>query len=778
MLPRNRRRFIKETGIGAMAAATAPRLLAARADSSKILQRELRVPGVHAYALQDSVAAGEEIQFCVSADTPYEFTVVRLGHDPDSPAQDEIIHTFPKVEPRVQPIHPGSFIHVPKRLTKPFNALTLECWVRAWNTDALVGLITQEDKQTSDGFALGIGKDGYVGFFVGDGKSPDDAVIQRSATGIIQKNRWQHIVATWDGNVKRIWVDAKLVSTMNFNGVCQPGDHPLRIGAMGNQGITTHFADADIAMPVIYSRALNESEIQKRFEQRGLTPAKGKDVIGCWPLDEELGERVHDVSGNRRHGQIVNHATWMIGGPSFSANVERFGDYDPHQDFSRGHGLRLASDDLYDCNWEVTHRFRIPRDAKSGIYVGRLRFRQNDDEHLQHVTFIVRKPKRRRKAPILVLCATNTWRAYGGTPFGKTSSAIKQVFGTGGTDNSVGDPPAYDFYRAHAAGQGTYQVGLRMPWPAAGPYVLYGGPTNYSHLMRADRFAHIWLEKSGYEFDVITDRDLHRDPEQLLGYDVFLINGHSEYWSIPMYRGLEKYLARGGTAVVLSGNSLFWRVSYNDAGTILECRKVDAPGNQLPPDHRGECWHSHDGLRGGLANECGFPGWKLVGLTTLGWNNQGNPKNFGPYVADRTDHFLFKQPEKVDLKAGEKFGWPGKDDQTPLANGHEFDIRLSTIAGLQEKSSPAGLRVPSDPAGMVRLANGIIPWKEGGSAFDYWFNPIRPKTDQGGEMIYWERPEGGRVFNAGSIGSGWVLWADPKMQTLMRNVLHHFGVKA
>jgi len=118
----------------------------------------------------------------------------------------------------------------------------------------------------------------------------------------------------------------------------------------------------------------------------------------------------------------------------------------------------------------------------------------------------------------------------------------------------------------------------------------------------------------------------------------------------------------------------------------------------------------------------------------------------------------------------------GKDDQTPLANGHEFAIRLSTLAALQEQPSPPGQSVPADPPGMMRLANGIIPWKEGGAAFDYWFNAIKPKTDQGGEMIYWERPEGGRVFNAGSIGSGWALWADPKMQKLLGNVLHHFGV--
>ena len=44
-------------------------------------------------------------------------------------------------------------------------------------------------------------------------------------------------------------------------------------------------------------------------------------------------------------------------------------------------------------------------------------------------------------------------------------------------------------------------------------------------------------------------------------------------------------------------------------------------------------------------------------------------------------------------------------------------------------------------------------------------------------MIYWERADGGRVFNAGSIGSGWVLSADPRWAAVMRNVLAHFGVE-
>jgi N,N-dimethylformamidase len=55
--------------------------------------------------------------------------------------------------------------------------------------------------------------------------------------------------------------------------------------------------------------------------------------------------------------------------------------------------------------------------------------------------------------------------------------------------------------------------------------------------------------------------------------------------------------------------------------------------------------------------------------------------------------------------------------------------------------------------------------------------PIQPKTDAGADMIYWERPGGGRVFNAGSIGAGWALNADSRFEKLLRNVLAHFGVR-
>jgi hypothetical protein len=639
-----------------------------------------------------------------------------------------------------------------------------------------MGLVSQFDETHGTGIALVISADGKVRARLGTTisaaeKKPSELISRSSLTA----NRWHHVAVLWNGHEASVWIDGNAAAEGPVEGELVLPNAPLRL-ATGPGSEVNQFLDGDLAMPVFYGRALTQKEVHERHREQALKQPVDRSVLACWPLAEERGDRIEDVSDHDRHGRVINHGTWMIGGPSFQAEVLRYGDYDPVKDSKRGHGLRFASDDLYDCRWQPTHRFRVPPDAKPGIYVGRVRFEIENKPSLYHVTFIVRKPRRRKPAPILVLCATNTWKAYSGTPFGKNLPDLKQVWGTNGIENNVGDPPAYCFYRPHAAGQGTFQLGFRMPWPVASPYVLYGGKTDYSHLCRADRFLQVWLEQSGYDFDVVSDHDLHRDPKMLRDYPVFVINGHSEYWSLPMYGGLEDYLKRGGNVVCLSGNSLFWRVSYNEDGSVIECRKVDAPGDQLPHERRGECWHSHDGERGGMLRECGYPGWRLIGLDTLGWNNQGDARQFGPFLVELPDHFLFNQPERVGLKSGEAIG-QAPDGGLPRANGHEIDVRLSTLAALQEQPTPPGATLPSDPAGMNRLANGVVPWKFGGTAFDYFFRPLKPKVDQGGEMIYWERSDGGRVFNAGSIGSGWGLLADPRFQALLRNVLHHLGVK-
>jgi N,N-dimethylformamidase len=728
------------------------------------------VPGVHGYAEQ-SVFAGDKIRFRISGTVPYQLSVFRLGPDADRIERDELVHEFPPSEAQPQPIHPGSYVHIGKSISGSLKELTLECWVRPWKLKDRAGLITQFDDQKGREFGLFLGPAGSVSFCVGDQMGYDNAAEQVSAKNGVTTNRWYHLVATWDGRYRSIFINGERAGKWRFQGNLSPGKLPLRLAASGQAGRATCFLDGDLAMPVIYSQALSPAEVRARFEKTALAVPRGKHILAVWPFFEERGERIADASDHGRHGMIINHATWMVCGPSFSYEVLRFADYDPAADTRRGHALRFASDDLYDCRWVPSLEYKIPATTRSGLYVGRIAYQWEGKPHLYHITFVVRKAPKRRKASILVLAATNTWRAYNSAAFAKPQETLRRNCGTQGLPNSPGEPPAFSFYRRHAGGQGTYQLGLRMPFIGADPYLLYG--SEYSHLARADRFTHIWLRNAGYDFDVITDLDLHREPEILSRYRVVVINGHSEYWSLSAWNGLDNYLRRGGNAVVLSGNSILWRVSFNQDCSIIECRKVDAPGDQMKPHERGEAWHSHDGQRGGFFRECGYPAYKLIGLDMLGFAAESC---FGPYLVESVDHFLFHRPEETGLKAGDHFG-QGPGGQMPRANGHEVDIRVSTFAALQELRNPAGGTVPADPPGITLIANGMTHWNQGSAtAFDYFFREIKPARPQGAEMIYWERPEGGKVFNAGAIASGWALHADPKFQTLMRNVLAHFGV--
>ena len=98
------------------------------------------------------------------------------------------------------------------------HALSLECWLRPWDLTKLQGLISQEDKDSDEGFALGVGPGGYVGCFLGDGISPDEKVVHRTTPGAVTRNAWHHIVATWDGMRKRVYVNGAEMGAWDFFG--------------------------------------------------------------------------------------------------------------------------------------------------------------------------------------------------------------------------------------------------------------------------------------------------------------------------------------------------------------------------------------------------------------------------------------------------------------------------------------------------------------------------------------------------------------------------------
>ncbi|WP_077000036.1 LamG domain-containing protein [Variovorax sp. KK3] len=751
--------------------------------------KALHLPGVHGYADHKSVAAGELLRFHVSSDRAYRLSVCRLGTDVEGRSDDEVLHAFAPSAARVQPIHPGSYVHVEKGLpaTLALRGLSFECWVKPWSVAKRQTLAGQFDVPAHCGWGLFIEAGGALAFHLGDGGAfRADA---QQAHGCLAARRWQHVAATWDGRVAALWIDGLRVGQWDAPQDVRPGPSPLRLGASAVDGAADVFLDADLIMPALYDRGLTPDDIAQRVAARGLRAPIGRSVLACWPLREQRGARVADASGHQRTGRIVNHATWMIVGPAFDAakvapNEDTESDYDPFADPTRGHGLRLASDDLYDCRWDATHEFRIPAHARSGIYVGRLRFELEGRDAEYDISFIVRRPAHAAAAPILVLCAVSSWLAYASTPFAK-NVVDDPVWPrrSEGLENCHPEAPAFCSYTYHRAGQPCYQVGLRMPWPNASPNALYDpAGSGFSQWVRLERHLHVWLEREGYEFDIAADIDLHRDPAMLARHKTVFVNGHSEYWSTPAVDGLDDYLCRGGSAVVLSGNTMYLRVSYDEDMTVMEQRKVDGPDHDdsapplgPPAGPFGEQYHSQDWARGGRLKASGRAAGRIVGLETAGWAF-ADGDDFGVYHVTQPGHALFNEPKPLGLAKGQTFGHaPGGG--LPRAIGHEWDLTLATLARMTHEV-PAGAALPEPPEGIEVIAHGIrrVPGRLD-AYLDYFSNLTESLDGLSAEMIYWERPQGGRVFHAGAVGAAWVVGSDPIFGALLRNVLHRFGVQ-
>lgn len=188
-----------------------------------------------------------------------------------------------------------------------------------------------------------------------------------------------------------------------------------------------------------------------------------------------------------------------------------------------------------------TGQWIIPKNIKSGLYYFRNVRRQ--------FNFIV---KSNTKADIVVLCPKNTDMAYG-----------RDKHYTNAPDG----------------------IGIYMAMDTATKKLVYTPVVSFNRPFEFQENSVgflKWLYNQQYSCNVIVDYDLE-DYKILDSSRILVIVGHSEYWTRNARRNFDQYIKQGNDAVILSGNTMWWQVRYqNDNGNMqMICYKGKYGGYYL-----------------------------------------------------------------------------------------------------------------------------------------------------------------------------------------------------
>jgi hypothetical protein len=313
------------------------------------------------------------------------------------------------------------------------------------------------------------------------------------------------------------------------------------------------------------------------------------------------------------------------------------------------------------------------------------------------------------------------------------------------------------FYTAHANGTPFFEIGTRLPIPRANPLHADSERAQrqgHIQLVRPEWIAQAWLRQQGYALECVTDMELHRGDVELDDFACVVLAGHSEYWSIEMRQRVEAYLRNGGSLVSLSGDTASQRVVIARDGATIQARKIhESDPLWLTPERWGERWHPCDQGPGGRFRSIGMPSWAVLGVSTKGMIDDGLSSSFSPLEVMAPEHFLFHDPEPVPVGPDGVLG--RRSINGPAISGYEFDA-TPDVTGFREEPL----------SGLVVLAR---------ARSQHNFGHIGAPVASGADAIFWERPDGGRVFTISSIGATGSLPVDAGVAALVRNALHHLG---
>ncbi len=404
--------------------------------------------------------------------------------------------------------------------------------------------------------------------------------------------------------------------------------------------------------------------------------------------------------------------------------------------------------------------------------------------------FVVRPKVGAPTAKILLALATNTWHAY--NDFGG-----RNLY-TGGTSVSL-ERPMSPGYLHKPAGAGRRVATTNPPDPDMNAHVGYIRRHHLSPYAGSAGWPDwelpflAWAEREGFAVDVVTNADLEDHPGLLAdhgadSYRLYLSVGHDEYWSGPMRDTVEDFIARGGNAAFLSGNTSFWQVRMEDHTPEGPAATMVGYKGQLKQDpvydtgRIGELtsiWSDH---------LIGRPENRMTGVSFArgGYHRIGKraTRGAGGYTLHRADHWLF---DGTGLDYGDLIGsastvvgyeCDGCDfttvDGLPVPTGSDgtpadFEILGTAPAAHFTRTTAARPPAPNEPSELEFIAARV---------FDDRSPEAAQRLAHGHAVLgtYVAPDGGGTVVTSGS--TDWAHGLDgksPEIEQITRNLLTHLS---
>jgi N,N-dimethylformamidase len=730
-----------------------------------------------AYADRLSVRPGETVAFQVANATgqPVTAHIVRVISSDANPAGpgiqvekvDADIATL--TEPGPAPVPHGSYAIVSGlEAWQSEDSFTLSCRVFPTLLDGRrQGLITRLSESRNSGVGLMIDSDGRLLGTMGNGDGFEEV---RTPT-CLRERRWQTVWLRFDAGTRELQIGhASLGSTATtvahgtLDTAASPAlDSPLLIAATDSDNPNAHF-NGKLERPMLHDRALSDAEIQSLM--------RGDDVPGataCWDFSREVSSnRIVDIGPKALHGRLVNTPARAMTGARWSGYEMCF----RHAPDEYG-AIQFHQDDIDDCGWPTAYRWTVPSGTRSSVYALML----SAGEAQENVPFHVVPPKGQATARIAVLASTFTYTIYANHARPEweldpqwQAAWRQQTSDWGGYAHNPGDHREYGLstYNLHPDASGVSIASWHRPMLNVRlGYITYPYEEVRASGLRhfpADSHLNAWLEARNYDYDIITDWELHKEGVDLLkNYSVVLTGSHPEYHTREMIDALEAYRDGGGRFCYLGGNGFYWKIALSpEKDGVIEIRRGEG-GIRAWAAEPGEYYNQFDGEYGGLWRRNGRPPQHLCGV---GFTAQGN--FLGSYYR--------KHPRADDSRVAWIFD--GIDDDVfgdhglsgHGAAGFELD-RADKRLGTPEHAvvvASSENHPPDAPWVLVpeEMLTHIVTW------------PGEPARDLiRADMTFFECPNGGAVFSTGSItfcGSLVTKNFDNDVSRLLDNIVTRF----